>query len=70
MKPKSCKIYRLERIARMELTSHKKYVLFMRLTNENLIRIILLITRKLSFINGKNGKQKIAQLNKERNINM
>jgi len=54
----------------MELTSHKKYVLFMRLTNENLIRIILLITRKLSFINGKNGKQKIAQLNKERNINM
>lgn len=30
----------------------------MRLTNENLIRIILLIIRKLSFINGKNGKQK------------
>lgn len=63
MKPKVAKFYRLERIVRMGLTSRKKYLLFIRLTTENVIRIVLLITRKLSFINGKNGKQKtIAQL--------
>ena len=45
-------------------------MLFIRLTTENVIRIVLLITRKLSFINGKNGKQNtIAQLHTERSIN-